>query len=198
MRESPEVRFLKTPVGTATMVATGVAALGAAIAWVRRARGVERRKRQAMLASATACTALAWGYAGYVQKKGYLKGGFFDLPLVSQIAMNGPLAVASYTLILNGYRALTANARHPYWIWGLVSAGYGPLAKVVGEWEHQRGYFRLGRGYSLDNYLTVAPLLMAAPVAFYEGFKRLPVPEAAEANGEFSCARPVQAYATAR
>ena len=197
MRESPEMRFFKSPTGTAVTIAASLAALGATIAWMRRARGEERRQRQAMVAAATAGTGVAWGYVIYAQKKGYFKGGYFELPLASQIAMDGPLAIASYTLMLNGYRALTAGSRHPYWIWGFVSAAYVPLATRVGEWERQRGYFKLGRGFSLRDYAPVGMGLMAAPVAFYEGFKRLPA--LSEPEPEFTCARPAQdVYATAR
>ena len=52
MREAPEVRFFKSGPGVATAIAIGVAAVGGALVWMRRAKGQERREREAVVIAA--------------------------------------------------------------------------------------------------------------------------------------------------
>lgn len=187
MREAPEVRFFKSGPGVATAIAIGVAAVGGALVWMRRAKGQERREREAVVIAATGASVLGWGFNAVAERRGWIRGGFFELPITTQVAMDLPWSVGFMTAWLAGYRWLTAGSRRPYAIYGAVTAGMAPLALTAGAWEMSRGYFQLGNGWKLGYNAAVTVPLMVAPLVMYEGLKwRLPLrvdrPEEVEAQ----------------
>lgn len=188
MRESPEVRWIKSPAGMATVVGLSVAALVGAVTWVRRAQGEERRDRQAVLASAVGGTALSLGFVELAKRRGWIEGPYVELPMAVQWLWTVPYSIGVFTAWVAGYRWLTEGSRHPWAIGGLVTAGLVP-ATIVGEkWEIERGYFRLGNGWRIGYNAAAAAPLMLAPVAMYEGLKRLAPPERPEHVWADACA----------
>ncbi|MFN3430429.1 MAG: hypothetical protein ACK46X_10785 [Candidatus Sericytochromatia bacterium] len=201
MREAPEVRFFKSGPGTATAIAIGAAAVAGALVWMRRAKGQERREREAVVIAATGTSVLAWGFDALAERQGWIRGGFFELPITTQVAMSVPWSVGFMTAWLAGYRWLTAGSRRPYAIYGAVAAGFAPLSLTAGAWEMNRGYFQLGNGWKLGYNAAVAVPLMMAPLAMYEGLKwRLPLrterPEAVESRACGMPTEPMQAFSS--
>jgi hypothetical protein len=202
MREAPEVRFFKSNAGLAASVALGALAVGGALAWMRRAKGgQERREREAVLVAAAGASVLNWGFVGLAERRGWVRGGYFELPMATQIMMDLPWSFGFTTAWLAGYRWLTAGARHPYTIYGAVTAGMAPLAIAAGAWEMGRGYYRLGNGWKLGYNAAVTVPLMVVPLAIYEGLKwRLPLrterPEEVKAQACGMPKEPMQAFSS--
>lgn len=194
LREVPEVRFLKSDAGVAVAAAVGVAIVGGLVAWVRRGDRHERRERQAMLAAATGTAAVSVGFVEAARRQGWFGGAYLEAPRVVRLVFEWPVTVGYYTLWLAGYRSLTAGARHPYWIAGVISAGMAPGAIAGGQWELARGYYRLGHGWRLGYNAILTPLLLGMPVLLYEGLReRLPspaAPAAAPARSRIPALRP--------
>jgi hypothetical protein len=171
--DPPEVQFLRTPEGVATMAAVSVAALVGVIAWARRGGQRERQLRGAVVASALGAVALNAGLTELGRAKGWFNGAYFSMPTPVKWAFEGPLTLAFYTAWLAGYRALDEQARHPQRTFVLATAAFVPLALVAGKWELERGYYGLGNGYKLGYNAALTPPMLWAPVLIYEGLGEL-------------------------
>lgn len=188
MRKAPEVRWVQTPAGMATMVGASVAALAGAVAWVSRAAGKERRDRQAMLASAAASTVATMGFVELARRHGWIEGAYFELPPAVQWLWTVPYSVATLTAWVAGYRWLAEGSRHPWAIAGVLTAGLVPATIAGEQWEIGRGYYRLGHGWRIGYNAAATVPLMAAPIVLYEGLKRLNPPERPEDVWAEACA----------
>ena len=172
MREAPEVRWMKSTAGQAALVGIGVAAAAATIAWVRRAKGEERRERELMLAAAAGGTVVGLGYVVALKQRGLISGGLMDLPSPVLWAYETPVAIGFNTLWLAGMRKLTQGAAHPWWITGLLNAAMAPAVLAVEPWEMKRGYFKMSRDFKVGYNAVATSVMMWAPSLMYEGLKR--------------------------
>jgi hypothetical protein len=171
--DPPEVRFLRSPEGVATMAAVSVAALVGVIAWARRGGKRERLQRTAIVASAVGAVALDAGLTELGRSRGWFNGAYFTMPTPVRWAFEGPLALAFYTAWMAGYRALDLQARHPQRTFALATAAFVPVAMAGAKWEMERGYFGVGNGYKLGYNALLTPAMLASPVLIYEGLREL-------------------------
>lgn len=171
--DPPEVRFLRTPEGVATVAAVSMAALVGVIAWARRGGQRERSQRTALVASALGAVALNTGLTEIGRAKGWFNGTYFTLPTPVRWAFEGPLSLAFYTAWVAGYRSLDQHARHPQRTFALATAAFVPIALVAGKWEMERGYFGVGNGYKPSYNALLTPAMLAAPALIYEGLGEL-------------------------
>jgi hypothetical protein len=173
MREAPEVRWVQTGPGIATLIGLTAAVTAATVAWVRRARGEERRDRQAMVAAAVGTTAASMALVEVSLRQGWIHGRYFELPKAVQWGFTVPWGVGFYTAWLAGYRWLTENSRHPLAIYGAVTAGLVPFTLLGDQWQIDRGYYQIGNGFRVGYDAAAIVPFMALPLALYEGFKRI-------------------------
>jgi hypothetical protein len=165
----PEIEFLASPGGGATVVLLSLALLGVTLLWALRPPNPERI---AALLGGTGTAVLVSAVTFLAMMMGWWQGGFFEIPLIVILAVELPLQIAGYTLWLSWYRWLRGKTTRAPFIYGIIVFLFFPIVILVDPIQMQRGQFFMGGGYTILADALLGQLVMWSPIVFYELARR--------------------------
>src|SRR5215510_7295252 len=124
----PEIEFLASPRGGATVVLLSLALLGVTLLWALRRHDPERI---AALLGGIGTAVLVTVITLLAMIVGWWQGGFFEIPLIVILAIELPLQIAGYTLWLGWYRWLRSKTARAPLIYGIIVLLFFPIVLLV-------------------------------------------------------------------